>query len=1132
MKTTPKIGLNYKISRFFLNNHRLAIMALALLVLLGVGSTMLMKTTGFPNPPVSIVLVQTVYPGASSETVAKEVTQPIEGAIKDIPDIETYSSQSINSVSVINIMVAEDANVDGVRSQIDSAVKSVDLPKNSETPNISVPDVMGPTLIFSIASNNLKDIYTTYEKVNTQLAELPETARIEAIVPIERILNVQLDTKKMEEYGVTADSVQQQLASLGETLPVVANATIDDTKQTIQTSIETNTVEDIRNIEFTVQPQPTSGAGGFQAPAVQPSETYRLDDFAKVQIDYRFKDETSPLIGLRSNAESVVVPALTVQLFSAEGTEVTQYTEAVRAILADTKDATFILPGEESKANQDNLLIVEHFAVQKDNERQVDEVISGLIGGPLNIDSQWKQIGWLLGGMQLVFLVMIAFVSWRSAIVAALAIPLSLLFANIYLYLTGNDLNTLVLFSLVLVIGLVVDPALVILESIQRKIDTGLKGKEAALAAIADVGRGLFLATLTNIIVFAPFAVISGILGAIFQYIPLTIIPAIIGSYIVPLIFLAWMGGLFLRRKKGSHEQEEENLWGVARWLIRANTKILNANVFVRGGIITVALLIPMVVAGYYFATQKISVVQFSSGKNSELISMSIDFVSTATQDQENEQQVKAFTSITKNSAVQQVFPMMDDGAQSYYITIDDEQERGDYTTDQVVDDIQHSIKDPEHILYDVQVQPIFAGPPKASYQVALAIHNQDAAILRTAALDVSKVLQQVCVTNKQVTISAECNGGERIVTKVNDGYTGKESHILNVAIDRNALQSKGLVPPAGPVSILVNSAVREQFQYNNNEPLQTIDIDGYDTDVYIEPKETPPNSTKEIKDIELAGDTRVDDIADITEQQQAGSVQRVNGQTLAVVQARLAEGFDDQATAAMVTTAIVDYYADQAHTKTLKLEPGSIDQYSEGFTASSAKSFQELFLALILAVVFTYIVLAVFFESFTLPLVILFTIPLTFLGVFPGIYHFANAQFGFFEIIGMIILIGIVENVAIFLIDAARQKMEHEQWDAKRAIAYASGIRFRPVILTKFTATASLLPLAVLSDMYRSLAVVIMCGLITSGITSLFTTPILFIFFRWVSKQFWALSWWKKILFLFTSPLYCIVLGIQQRKK
>jgi HAE1 family hydrophobic/amphiphilic exporter-1 len=125
---------------------------------------------------------------------------------------------------------------------------------------------------------------------------------------------------------------------------------------------------------------------------------------------------------------------------------------------------------------------------------------------------------------------------------------------------------------------LVVDPALVVLESLQSKKELGLSFQEAILESMKDIGDGLLSSTLTNIIVFLPFAIVSGVLGKIFSYIPLTIIPALVGSYLVAIIFLAWLGGFILKRNPKASNSEQENLWAVSKWVIKINEFILNVN--------------------------------------------------------------------------------------------------------------------------------------------------------------------------------------------------------------------------------------------------------------------------------------------------------------------------------------------------------------------------------------------------------------------------------------------------------------------------------------------------------------------------------------------------------------------------
>jgi HAE1 family hydrophobic/amphiphilic exporter-1 len=164
-------------------------------------------------------------------------------------------------------------------------------------------------------------------------------------------------------------------------------------------------------------------------------------------------------------------------------------------------------------------------------------------------------------------------------------------------------------------------------------------------------------------------------------------------------------------------------------------------------------------------------------------------------------------------------------------------------------------------------------------------------------------------------------------------------------------------------------------------------------------------------------------------------------------------------------------------------------------------KSFTELGIALVVAILLTFIFLVLQFKSFSLPIIMLFTIPLSLIGVFPALYLF-NIQFGFLELLGITILVGIVENVAIFLIDYAGQLIKEKNLTPKEAIIQSSGVRFRPILLTKLVALGGLLPLAIESEFWRGLSIVIIAGIGLSGFFSLVTIPILYVFIMKVRQR------------------------------
>jgi multidrug efflux pump subunit AcrB len=1135
---TPKVNnFNYDITKFFLGKSRLTIILFALLLMLGIASTFFLKTTGFPKIEVKTALVITVYPGASSETVNREVTIPLEGKIKGVEGVENYVSNSQNSSSVIRVSILDSVSSDTVKNKIQSAISDIKLPLGAQKPEISSISIAGADYIFSITAPTLEQEYNAFSALKTKLGEIPETSDIQQVSNLQKKLSINLDKQKLDNTTIQSSAILSKLASLNEDIPVINNVTIDGKTQGISTRIKENDLESVKKLSFESTPIPG-----------QPNQSrtvFKLDDLATFEYKYEFGDEVGS-IGIRSQSERVK-PALVFQIITKENTDQSAYQKSLEEKFKDIPDASFSSKGNFNIGDKIN--IIEHFTTNEQNQDQVNEVLEGLIGGPLKIQNKsiaW--VGWLLGGIQLVFLVMVVFVSWRAAVVAAFSIPLSLIFSTIYVFFTGGSLNTLVLFSLVLVIGLVVDPALVILESIQRKLDTGLPAKEAALEAVKDVGNGLFLATLTNIIVFVPFGVISGFLGQIFKWIPVTIVPATIGSYIVPLVFLAWIGSFVLKRNRSKTSNEEENLWGVAKLLIRFNEWLLNGSRVLRVVIVFGILLLSIVIAGIFTNSKQVRVVQFSSSQNAPLVAVSGSY-NTSTPEAERKQiDREIIATVLENENVLDVYPFSQ-GQSSifYYVNLKKTFDRPNIKSVDIAADINQRLASVRSRLFDLDAVVEGTGGPSNAYPVALAVKTSDLEKIKVGSFDIADILMYGTCINKDKQVSVEkpdknsngnyqtrcTNGKEKLIDKVDNGFTNKQNNQLEVLLSRDQLEEKKLVLPNAPASILVNGAIKNNFNLNGREDLN-IDINGEKTLVDIRFNTESPNSLESIKDTTvfgLDGEARkLSEIATIAQTQPKSSIGRVNGQTVGLVQAKLVKAYNDEAYAGQITSAVIDYYNKNTseNTKALGLPEKSIESYSQGGSASALKSFKELGIALLLAIIFTYIVLAIFFNSLTQPLVILYTIPLTFAGIFPALGIIGSGEFGFLEIIGLIILVGIVENVAIFLIDAANQNIAHGM-EEKHAIAVASGVRFRPVILTKITAIASLAPLAFLSEFYRSISLVIIFGLLASGFVSLITTPILYIFFRWLSRRYMSMRWFNKVLFFPLMPLYLILMSINK---
>jgi multidrug efflux pump subunit AcrB len=819
--TKNSFNFNLWLTKLFLDNTRLALVSVGVLVILGVASTFLIKSIGFPNPEIKVALIQTVYPGASSDVVNREISIPLEGAVKGVKGVDSITVNSNNSVSIMTVQIKSDVDADSVKNKISTAIAGVSLPEDSQKPELVELSVGGPDFILSVVDKDLERVYEVSENLIADVGEYSEVASIKSPNPLEKKLIIKLDNDKLAQSGILASDIIASLQKVGETLPVVSGVQIDNRPQSIVTSLKGDTVEDVKNLEFSANIPPQILAQNSLLTANRP--TFKLSDLATVEMKYRFANDKPSVIALASDEEDKVFGTQILEIKTSQGNDLGKFATKLEEQLKSYENVKFVSKSD-SDLSAEGTRIIENYSAAYENGKQLDEVISGLIGGKLDVaNPNVANLGWLLGGIQLVFLVMLAFVSWRAAIISALAIPLSLVFSIIYLYFIGESLNTLVLFSLVLVIGLVVDPALVILEAIQRKIDIGLKGREASLAAVKDVGMGIFLATITNIIVFVPFAVISGLLGEIFAYIPLTIVPATIGSYIVPLAILSWLGGLILKPTKNSTDDEEQNMWCVSKALKKLNLFILNSNVFVRLGIVILGFVIPLSITWFYFSTGKVVSVSFSSNDNSDLISLNGKYRYDLSNEDTLTTTQNVLNTLAENEAVRQVYPFETGGEGFYYyIELYPKAEREGVSSKDVERDLKDKMSKYDDKFFEYNVALLSQGPPSPLYQVALSIQGQEVQNRKKAGLEMGEVLSKTCLVDGKIGFEENCEG-EKIVKKVDDGFSGKENLVLDVSLDPKTLRDKSLTlgntsNGSIPVTFLVNSTIRDQFEQNRGQ--------------------------------------------------------------------------------------------------------------------------------------------------------------------------------------------------------------------------------------------------------------------------------------------------------------------------
>jgi len=1032
-----RMDWNAKLVRFFFHQSRLVWLLLIGIIVGGFFALLNFRREGFPAISPKVVLVQTIYPGATADEIERQITNVVEGGLKDVKGLKQTSSTSANSFSNVVVTLDESVNLDTAVQDVQSKVQAVrgDLPADVEAPRVQTVATSGPSFIIGVTDtkSDISGLRASALAVVKELGDVDGVKTAKLLNDINERVTIEFSPAKLSQNGVSLTVVQQALQASNVNFPV-GTLELDGAKSSVVAFGAFQKIDDIRSLIVGVNPVT--------------KKAVTIDDVADVKRGYS-SDATIDRFGAQQDGKLVTRPGILVAVEVTSVADVIRVREAIVKHLDEKRAEKQLSPSIETILLNDQA---------KETASQIEEIVHGALGAPANL--------YLLGGIQLLFLAMLLFVNWRAALVSALSIPISLLFTFLTLGAFGIQLNTIVLFSLILVLGLIVDPAVVMVEAIQRYRDLKYDKEEAVLESGRRYGASLFMAVLTSVIVFVPFGVVSGIFGEIIKYIPLTVVPALLASYLVPIGFLPLFSKYLLQTHKPAHENDGKahdvaGLTGAAEWFMNLNRKILSARwkqiVTLVVGFVLVGASLGLVGAG------KVQTVQFSKPNDNNFVTVSVTLAKGLTDAQRNDTGQAMEKLLLAEAGIDHYF-YYSQNANSFFLWTE-LKPKADRSEDQGSKDIVARLKK-EVVsvknVSDVIVAEVGSGTPEPDFQISAQLYDNDPAVLENAAKDIGAFLAK-----------------QPNVIKVDDGFTGRGEPEVRLELNRTKVQQLGLS----------SFEIGQQLKAITDETKagKYTGADGA-ADIYLK-SESLPSSVDAIKNLTLVTRTgqvlRVSDVATVVKDTAVDAIQRFDGQRFVNVKARV----DGNNTDVFTVQRALNEYVTKDKLKALGIDSNE----SRGEFDDIAKSFSELGIALVVAILLTYIVLVLQFHSFSQPIVMLVTVPLSFIGVFPALW-LTGSDLGFLELLGITILVGIVENVAIFLMDYANQLVKEEGLSPKEAIIRATGVRFRPILLTKLVALGGLLPLAIESEFWRGLAVTIIAGIGLSGFFSLVVIPILYV--------------------------------------
>jgi multidrug efflux pump len=500
-----KVIREFKLTSLSLKNRTSVFLLTFIIIIFGIYSYRSMPKELFPDIALPWIMVQTVYPGNPPIDMENLVTRPIEKEIEPIKGIKNITSTSTQDISFILVEFNPDVDIKTAEDEVKNAV---DYAK-SELPNDLPSDPIVTDIDFSefpIININLSGDYSTTELkkyaeiLEERIETISEISKVEITGISDREVQINIDLLKLEAMQLSFDDVAN--AIMFENMSISGGELkIQGTRRSIRTVGEFENIDQIKNIIVKRD---------------QGNIVY-LRDLAEVVDSY--EDPTSYT---RLNGQ----PVVSLQVVKKGGENLLSATRKINDILDDV---------EKENIFPDDL----HITITNDQSEIVEYQLNSLQNS-------------MLMSMIFVITVLFLFLGTRNALFVGLAIPLSMFLSFFVLELINFQVNMIVLFSLILALGMLVDNAIVVVENIYRFLHQGYSKYQAAKQAVGEIAVPIIASTATTLAAFLPLAFWKGIVGEFMKYLPITLIIVLTSSLFVALVIIPVFSSAFI--KKDEHK--------------------------------------------------------------------------------------------------------------------------------------------------------------------------------------------------------------------------------------------------------------------------------------------------------------------------------------------------------------------------------------------------------------------------------------------------------------------------------------------------------------------------------------------------------------------------------------------------
>jgi len=495
--TTNQLHREFSLTTFAVDNATSILLLTFMILLFGTRSYINMPKEAFPEIVIPTISVFTVYPGNSAVDMENLVTRPIEKEIKSISGVKDFTSTSQQDFANIIVEFGTDVDIDKALQEVKDAVDKADLPNDlpsdPEVSDINFSEI--PIMTVNISGDLSVDELRNYaEYLQDEVEALPEISEAKIKGALEREVQIDVDLPKMQALKLSFRDIESSIQQENITMSGGELQT-GDLRRALRIVGEFKDVSEIENIIV-------------KSERMQP---VYLRDFAKVRMG--FEERTS-------YARSDGLPVVSLDVIKRAGENLLAASDKIKVIVEKAEKDKF---PEELRVSLFNDLSIQ-------TRDQVDNLQNSIISGVI-----------------LVVLVLLFFLGFRNSLFVGIAIPLSMLMGILILNAIGYTLNMVVLFSLILALGMLVDNAIVVVENVYRYMQNGFTGSEAAKKATGEVAWPIIASTATTLAAFVPLAFWPGIMGGFMKYLPITLIIVLSSSLFVALVINPVLTAVLMR---------------------------------------------------------------------------------------------------------------------------------------------------------------------------------------------------------------------------------------------------------------------------------------------------------------------------------------------------------------------------------------------------------------------------------------------------------------------------------------------------------------------------------------------------------------------------------------------------------